>query len=438
MVFAAATFVLVGLMFAVLGTWGNSAQATVARVVLFSAYSAGIAFLLFRAGRRNESAHSSCRLLLDRLPVGAALLDGERRIRYANATFCELVQRSASDVLGVHAPVLVDPRDREALGSRIGRAAAGLPAAVRVRLHRAEGPGVPVFLSAVALAPAGRGAATALIVHEDSSLLRARGEAERNKSFSDFVVDAVSHDLANALTVAWGHAQLAKRAVEAGGGPAARSADMAAQAAERAAELVVELRLLAQGEAGGAPRHVRPLGAIVERAVGGARTREGGTVLVTIPTGAVGLPVVATPSAHLALQKVIEEASHQPGAGSEAVKVQVNPPLGPPGGQVVTVRVRGGLSPLPEADLMASMSDLTGAMAEDVPRHGLKLALAAAVARANGWTLRAYQEWGVAPATMFELEVPLSSASPSEVSGAVRPLAVLPRRVGGGDPPLRS
>ncbi len=112
--------------------------------------------------------------LVEQLPDGVAVLDGER-IRYANRAFRRILGREGEEIEGASFADFLEPEDRDALRARLGTILAGgdPPPPLAARIDRKDGEAVDVeFL--LYRTHLGGDPATAVVLHDATARLRAQ------------------------------------------------------------------------------------------------------------------------------------------------------------------------------------------------------------------------------------------------------------------------
>lgn len=371
-------------------------------------YGAASGFLLWRSSRRELDLSRTTSVFLEGLPVGIVFLDEAGKVAYANPALSDLVLSGPKDpAIGRRVAEFVHPDDRTTLAREMSRRKAGVSSTYQVRVRTRERGDRQVVVTAIPFMREGSFDGTLAVIADITPVVEARKQAEKYRGLSSFALDTVTHDLSNALAEVSGRAAMVAMAKGAATEADHAMAGALAGAAERATNLVREVKQIATAEREAWPMRPQYLGAITERALELAVLPSGVAATVELKDPASTASVAANDLAPVMISKLIEEAAG--GDGRAGATAGGGPEiLGTMAGGAVRLRVRGYARPVSASDL-ARMTAPPGPVAgEDTPwRQGLRLGLAAAIARAHGWEFVAEPPQGGGPGADFVLTVPV-------------------------------
>ncbi len=154
--------------------------------------------------------------ILDLLPEGVILLDGEGRCRYANARMHAIVGAGQGDLEGRAWTDLVSGRYGEAAGKADRSLRWGNAGSLRTRFEHADGAEIPVKVGFQPRMEASRFAGAVLVVTSISDLYQV--EERLNKAVHleglGTLAGGIAHEFNNILTSIIGYASVLKRSVE--------------------------------------------------------------------------------------------------------------------------------------------------------------------------------------------------------------------------------
>lgn len=383
----------------------NPALNAVVGIALLASMGGVYWTLLIRAARREIAVTRMASVFLEGLPVGVLFLDSEGRIAYCNPAVPRLVAMPASDVLQKAVRDFVPYDDQAGLLRAFERLRAGEPAVFEVRATRASGSRLQLAVTAIPFFDGGSFDGSLAVLTDLTELLEARATAERYRQLASFALDTVTHDLSNSLQVVAARAEMAASLSK--DAALQRVVGGAAQAAERATLLIHEIKMIAAAEREKWPRREMPLSVLIDRAVTLAAMPSDLSIEVHIEPEAAALILQASDLAPLALAKVVEEAATpHPGRGPRP-KLALHASVESASLRAAVIRVKGSQRRVSDSDLKLMLEAPRELSERDTPwREGVRLALAAAVADAQGWWLRAARGEGP-DGLVFELHIPL-------------------------------
>ncbi|HEX9709424.1 MAG TPA: PAS domain-containing protein [Candidatus Thermoplasmatota archaeon] len=384
----------------------SSFGAGVTGSLLLMAYGGVLGYLLWRASLRELALIRTLSIFVGEAPVAVAFLDERGHVTYANQSLERMTGLKLADLTDTSAARFVHADDRPRVAREVERRARGESGSYELRIVGAGGRELKTVVFALPFFDGDRYDGSLAAIVDLTELHAARESAEKYRGLASFALDVVTHDLSNAMQMVNSRAELAALSLPPAAGDARRAVQAVVEAAGRSSRLLVEVKQIAAAEREEWPKREVEVADLVDRAIALAVTAPDVTVDTRYSAEAAALTIQANDLSAIALAKLVEEAS-EPGMRRKtphevglAIAVE-----GEAAARALVFRVTGSTRAVGEADLITLRAAPREAAAADTPwRSGVRVALAAAVAEAQGWALRAVRgEKGAE----FELHVPL-------------------------------
>jgi PAS domain S-box-containing protein len=384
----------------------SSVGAGIMGSLLLMSYGAVLGVLLWRASQRELALIRTLSIFVGEAPVAVAFLDPAGKVTYANQALERLTGFRLSDLSDRSAAAFIHPDDRPRVARELERRAKGESSTYELRVRRSDGTDLRTVVSALPFFDADRYDGSLAAIVDMTELHQARESAEKYRQLAAFALDVVTHDLSNAMATVSARAELASMELKSDETSARRALQAVVEAAGRAARLLTEVKQIAAADRAQWPRHEVAVADLVDRAVTLAVIAPGGSVDTELSPEAAAAVVRANDLSPLAISKLVEESS-EPGirrTGPYSLGLSVDLE-GEGAGRAAVFRVSGSKRAMGEADLVTLRAAPADVAARDTPwRSGVRVALAAAIAEAQGWSLRAVK---AEKGAVFELRVPL-------------------------------
>jgi PAS domain S-box-containing protein len=360
-----------------------------------------------RAGRHEIALIRTTAVSLEGLPVGVLIADDKGLVSYANPAVARMAGYQREDVVGKAVASFVHSDDKLRLIREFERSASGASSTYELHILHSSGRTLRTIITALPFTSEGRFDGTLAVVSDVTEVMETRAIADRYRQLSSFALDAVTHDLSNRMQLVVARAAMAGALLPEPEARARSAVAAAVQAAESASRLLKEVKLIAAAERARWPTRPMRLGALVEDAIALADLPAPAHVATEMAPGTSARTLEANELASVALAKLLEEAAEgSPKDGEARVECHAELIAGSP--TRVLLRVVGARRHVSDDDLKVMLAT-PGQLAErDTPwRAGVKLPLAAAIAQAQGWELRAVRA-AEGRGTVFEVTFTLS------------------------------
>lgn len=357
-------------------------------VSLLMSYGAVLGYLLLLASRREVALIRTTSIFLGESPIAVGFTDEKGKITYANPALERLTGRSLAELADGPGDAFVHPEDRARMAAEAARSGArpGRAGSYALRVLRADGTVLKTLISVMPFEKDGNFDGSLAVVVDLTELEAAREAAERSGQLAAFALDVVTHDLSNTMQSVAGRADLAVATMK-GDEPAARKALAGVQdATGRATRLIREVKQIAAADRENWPKREVDVKALLDAALKGVAVPGDTPVQVQAAPEALGLSISVNDLAAVALGKLVEEAADAPPGKRRPIGIHV---LVEESGALV-FRVTGAGRNISADDLKSMVAAPRELAAKDKPwRAGVRLALAASIAEAHGWQLRA-------------------------------------------------
>lgn len=393
--------------FGLLSAIGAESLAGVVYIGVLGAYGASFGYLLWRAGRRELALIRTTTVLFQDLPVGVVFLDESGKVTYANPALSRMSGRTLEEVRGVEVAAFIHPEDKPRLERELRRRASGEVSPYELRVLRKDGNLLRTVITAIPLMDGDRYDGALAVVHDVTDVLEARARADRYQELSAFALDAVTHDLSNRMQAVVARTGIAAALLPAEASRSKEALATAAEAADRAGQLIKEVKQIAAAERENWPKRTLEITALVDRAIAIADVPVPLQVEAEVLPEAAAARVEASDLAPLVLSKLLEQAAEgaSPARGGGKLLLAVSVESAPE--PQALMRVHGFNRTVSDDDLKLMLAAPREAAGRELPwRSGVKLSLAAAVAQAHGWGVRAVRDKD-GKGTIFEVRIPL-------------------------------
>ncbi len=381
-------------------------ERVVVNVVAIAGYSAAMAYLWYRARIRQYDLTKATTAVLDDIPVGVAFLNELFRFEFVNREFARICGVPQRDLLDREVSSVIWPDDLGKIDRAHKRRLVGEGSTYEIRIHRPDGSAAETVVSAIPFMNKGRFEGVLAVVDDITEFEEIRREAERFQNVSGFLMDAVTHDLSNAMQMVLSLSGVASRLSAGKDDRLAKLAVATEGAAKRSTRLIKDVKMIAIAENQQWPAGPTRVGRLVAEALDRIGQSTSAYIRADIPPHLANAMVSTNDMAVLAVAKVLEEAISGVSPEEPHVELLVSSRSSHDEGAIIAITIRGSKQTLGLDDLQAlteAPRDFTAARL--VWRHGVRLALASAIAEAQGWRLVALpEESGIG--TIFEFRIP--------------------------------
>ncbi len=381
-------------------------ERVVVNVVAIAGYSAAMAYLWYRAGIRQYDLTKASTAVLDDIPAGIAFLNELFRFEFVNREFARICGVSRRDLLDRDVSSVIWPDDREKVDRAHKRRLVGEGSTYELRIHRPDGSAAETVVSAIPFMNEGKFEGVLAVVDDITEFVEVRREAERFRNVSGFLMDAVTHDLSNSMQIVLSLSGVASKLTAGKDDRLAKLAVSTEEAAERSTRLIKDVKMIAVAENQEWPAGPTRIGRVVAEALDRIGPSTRAYIRADIPPDLANAMVSTNDLAVLSVAKVLEEAISGISPEEPHVELLVSSRSSHDEGAIIAITIRGSKQTPGRHDVQAltqTPSDFTAARL--VWRQGVRLALASAIAEAQGWRLVAVpEESGIG--TIFEFRIP--------------------------------